>query len=58
MHELEVEMVDVPGFIELGEQTRRGGLPQGWTPFEDRTLIFINNVRMLIRNAAPPHPPQ
>ncbi|KDN53056.1 mRNA triphosphatase CET1 [Tilletiaria anomala UBC 951] len=54
MHELEVEMLDVGSFLSLGEEARRQGESQKWTPFEDRVLILLNNVRMLIRNACPP----
>ena len=48
-HELEVEMIDVPGFLAVGEETRRNTKGQQWTPFEDRVLILLNNIRMLIR---------
>ncbi|CAD6892330.1 unnamed protein product [Tilletia controversa] len=49
-HELEVEFQDASKLIAAGHEARSGGVSQDWTPFDDMCHIFLNNVRMLIRN--------
>ena len=46
-------MVDANGFLETGRQARQAATGDQWTPFEDRVMIFLNNVRMLIRYVWP-----
>lgn len=50
LHELEVEFSDMPLLMQEGYQkdTEEGSL------YYDLVQVFLNNIRMLIRNAAPP----
>lgn len=52
-HELEVEVQDPMYLMQLGQDTRSRGeaASQEWSPYEDQVLVFLNNVRLLIRNA-------
>ncbi|KAI3623237.1 mRNA-capping enzyme subunit beta [Malassezia furfur] len=59
VHELEVEIrnsADLMQHAYLSRSQTQSGT-QEWTPFEDTILVLLNNVRLLIRNAAPPQPP-
>ncbi|KAN0064355.1 mRNA-capping enzyme subunit beta [Thecaphora frezii] len=64
LHELEVEFKDVPALLSAAQaRTNRNGsahtsdasssAPQDWTAYDDQVLVFLNNIRLLIRNAAP-----
>ncbi|SAM83545.1 related to CTL1-RNA 5`-triphosphatase with manganese-or cobalt-dependent NTPase activities [Ustilago bromivora] len=57
IHELEIEIRDVAQLMQAAERAKANGPSngsgaggQGWTPFDDQVLIFLNNIRMLIRN--------
>ncbi|SYW83203.1 related to CTL1 - RNA 5`-triphosphatase with manganese- or cobalt-dependent NTPase activities [Ustilago bromivora] len=56
IHELEIEIRDVAQLMQAAERAKANGPSngsgaggQGWTPFDDQVLIFLNNIRMLIR---------
>lgn len=56
IHELEIEFKDAIQLMQAGAQAKASlasngaGLSgQEWTPFDDQVLIFLNNIRMLIR---------
>ncbi|KAE8258319.1 hypothetical protein A4X13_0g1759 [Tilletia indica] len=49
-HELELEFQDASKLVAAGHEARAEGASQDWTPFDDMCHIFLNNVRMLIRN--------
>lgn len=50
-HELEVEFRDSNSLLQAASTTRSNGPPQSqdWSPYEDMVLIFLNNVRLLIK---------
>ncbi|SPO41014.1 related to CTL1 - RNA 5`-triphosphatase with manganese- or cobalt-dependent NTPase activities [Pseudozyma flocculosa] len=57
IHELEIEFKDVPALLAAA-QSRGGGAKgsadgasssQDWTAYDDQILIFLNNLRLLIR---------
>lgn len=53
IHELEIEIRDAAQLMQAGAQARsNGSIEQEWTPFDDQILIFLNNIRMLIRYVA------
>ncbi|EST08917.2 mRNA capping enzyme, beta subunit, structural domain protein [Kalmanozyma brasiliensis GHG001] len=59
IHELEIEIKDVEQLMQAGAQAKsnpasNGSGPNGqeWTSFDDQVLIFLNNIRMLIRNGS------
>ncbi|KAK0562497.1 mRNA-capping enzyme subunit beta [Tilletia horrida] len=49
-HELEIEFRDARELLAAAYESRGGGPLQDWTTFDDMCHIFLNNVRMLIRN--------
>ncbi|SNX87908.1 related to CTL1 - RNA 5`-triphosphatase with manganese- or cobalt-dependent NTPase activities [Melanopsichium pennsylvanicum] len=56
IHELEIEIRDCAQLLQAAAQaktnlTSNGSGPSGqeWTSFDDQVLIFLNNIRMLIR---------
>jgi hypothetical protein len=56
IHELEIEIRDVAQLMQAASQARAKTNSNGstasaqeWTPFDDQVLIFLNNIRMLIR---------
>ncbi|KAJ1017872.1 hypothetical protein NDA16_005188 [Ustilago loliicola] len=56
IHELEIEIRDVAQLMQAAAQAKSNGPSNGsgpggqdWTPFDDQVLIFLNNIRMLIR---------
>ena len=60
IHELEVEFKDVDALMQAAQQAREqqpsngagSANAQDWTPFDDQVLIFLNNIRLLIRYVA------
>ncbi|ETS60304.1 hypothetical protein PaG_05859 [Moesziomyces aphidis] len=61
IHELEIEIRDVAQLMQAASQARAKTNSNGstasaqeWTPFDDQVLIFLNNIRMLIRNGSAP----
>lgn len=56
IHELEIEIRDADQLMQAGAQAKASSASNGagpnaqeWTPFDDQILIFLNNIRMLIR---------
>ncbi len=56
IHELEIEIRDVAQLMQAAAQAKpnaasNGSAPSGqeWTTFDDQILIFLNNIRLLIR---------
>lgn len=49
VHELEVEIRDSKELMHFAHQARGGGMVQDWSEFDDTLLIFLNNIRLLIR---------
>lgn len=65
IHELEIEfknadeLLHAAAHAKTAPSTSNGSatgntFSQEWTPYDDQILIFLNNLRMLIRNASPP----
>lgn len=54
-YEVEVEMREGNDFIELARACKEVGQPNEWTPYEDRVLLFLNNVRLLLRYVLGPN---
>ncbi|PWY97992.1 mRNA triphosphatase CET1 [Testicularia cyperi] len=64
IHELEIEIKDADQLLQAAAQAKSNPnaasngssatANQEWTHFDDQILIFLNNIRMLIRNAAAP----
>ncbi|TKY88997.1 hypothetical protein EX895_002238 [Sporisorium graminicola] len=59
IHELEIEIRDVDQLMQAAAQAKSnptsngsGSSGQDWTAFDDQVLIFLNNIRMLIRNGS------
>ncbi|KAL4400730.1 mRNA-capping enzyme subunit beta [Malassezia pachydermatis] len=52
-HELELEIRDATYFMQLAQDTRLRNpeMTQEWSPYEDQVVVFLNNIRLLIRNA-------
>lgn len=51
LHELEIEFQDAFELVKQGERHARGQP----TIYHDMLQVFLNNIRMLIRNAPEPH---
>ncbi|KAK0536999.1 mRNA-capping enzyme subunit beta [Tilletia horrida] len=49
-HELEIELQDANKLLAAGQEARGDGVSQDWTPYDDMCHIFLNNIRMLLRN--------
>ncbi|PWN49536.1 mRNA triphosphatase CET1 [Violaceomyces palustris] len=57
LHELEVEVKDAPSLVKMANPARihpssnnpNAAALQEWTAFDDQVLIFLNNIRLLIR---------
>lgn len=50
-NELEVEFRDAKKLMQEAIASSSAAARQEWTPYYDQVLIFLNNIRMLIRNA-------
>lgn len=50
-NELEVEFRDARRLMQEAAASSSAANRQEWTPYYDEVLIFLNNIRMLIRNA-------
>ena len=52
LHELEIEFRKASELIHYAFMSRgnHAEAPQDWTAFEDLTYVFLNNIRLLIRN--------
>ncbi|MCO5565381.1 hypothetical protein L7F22_019054 [Adiantum nelumboides] len=50
-NELELEFKDANVLLQSAQASVHAASRQEWTPFYDSILIFLNNIRMLIRNA-------
>lgn len=52
LHELEIEIRDPNYLMQLADEAQqvRNGSTQVWNKFEDHILVFLNNIRLLIRN--------
>lgn len=48
-NELELEHRDADSLINSGMTCAQAAARQEWTPYYDEVLIFLNNVRMIIR---------
>lgn len=53
-YEVEIEMQNGNELLELARSCKEATQAYEWTPFEDRILIFLNNVRLLLRYVSPP----
>ncbi|QRV77567.1 mRNA capping enzyme, beta chain [Ceratobasidium sp. AG-Ba] len=51
LHELEVEFVNAAELLRY--RPLRGQLGPGVNPFDDLVRVFVNNVRIMVRNSAP-----
>ncbi|KAL9936281.1 hypothetical protein V8E36_005123 [Tilletia maclaganii] len=49
-HEVELEFLDSVKLLAAAHEARGEGPTQDWTPYDDMCHIFLNNIRMLIRN--------
>jgi hypothetical protein len=51
LHELEVEICDTAALLRLASAAKSAPAanPQEWSDYDDFILVFLNNVRMLIR---------
>lgn len=49
LHELEVEFADARPLLQEAIKARGSGPTQEWTKFDDQVMVFLNNVRLLIR---------
>ncbi|WFD35343.1 tRNA (cytidine(32)/guanosine(34)-2'-O)-methyltransferase [Malassezia cuniculi] len=52
IHELEVEIVDTKELMNYGYNSRSSGRGAEWTRYDDIILVFLNNIRMIVRNHA------
>lgn len=50
-NELELEFRDAKQLLAQAQASVHAANRQEWTPFYDSILIFLNNIRMLVRNA-------
>ncbi|PWN97909.1 mRNA triphosphatase CET1 [Tilletiopsis washingtonensis] len=55
LHELEVEICDTAALLRLASAAKSAPAanPQEWSDYDDFILVFLNNVRMLIRQVTP-----
>ncbi|KAG9083776.1 mRNA-capping enzyme subunit beta [Ceratobasidium sp. UAMH 11750] len=51
LHELEVEFVNAAELLQY--RARRAQLGPGANPFDDLVRVFVNNVRIMVRNSTP-----
>ncbi|KAG8743520.1 hypothetical protein FRC10_011911 [Ceratobasidium sp. 414] len=49
LHELEVEFVNAAELLQ--HRARRAQLGPGANPFDDLVRVFVNNVRIMVRNS-------
>lgn len=51
-NELELEFIDAKELLDEAQASVHAAARQEWTPYYDLVLIFLNSIRILIRNVS------